>query len=205
MQRERRRDPYPWSWEIPVAVILAALFVIVIGIQFGRSVANLLAGAGWTWPAADGGANTGAFPSPIGAAFWTSLPSVLAGHSDAGLPSPIPSGMAGHGLVWASLALTEAALLTATTWVGLYAYQRWGPGRMRGMATAAEAERLLGITRLCKVAGIVRPDLKGKHAAARVPGQRPAADATEQPGPTLGQGLSPWLLDRRLTKSWEER
>ena len=50
MQRERRRDPYPWTWEIPVAVILATLFVIVIGIQLGRSVANLLAGAGWTWP-----------------------------------------------------------------------------------------------------------------------------------------------------------
>ena len=45
MQRERRRDPYPWTWEIPVAVALVALFVIVIGIQLGRSVANLLAGS----------------------------------------------------------------------------------------------------------------------------------------------------------------
>ena len=31
MQRERRRDPYPWTWEIPVAVALATLFVIVGG------------------------------------------------------------------------------------------------------------------------------------------------------------------------------
>ena len=132
MQRERRRNPYPWTWEIPVAVALAALFVIVISIQLGRSVANLLAGAGWTWP----DANAGAFPSPIGTAFWTSLPGVFGGHADAGLPTPTPDGLAGRGLVWVSLAMTEVALLTATIWVGVSAYQRWGPGRMRGMATA---------------------------------------------------------------------
>lgn len=202
MQRERRRDPYPWTWEIPVAVMLATLFVIVIGMQLGRSVANLLVGAGWTWP----DANAGAFPSPIGTAFWSSLPGVLAGHSDTGLPSPTPGGpdgLAGRGMVWTSLALTELTLLTATIWVGAYAYQRWGPGRMRGMAAPAEAEKLLGVTRLRKVAGIVRPDLYGKHATAQ-PVHRPAGDATEQPGAVLGQGLSPWLLDRRVTKSSAE-
>ena len=199
MQRERRRDPYPWTWEIPTAVILATLFVIIISIQLGRSIANLLAGASWTWPTTDTGANDGAFPSPIGTAFWTSLPGVLTGHADAGLPGPTPDRLAGRGLVWTGLALTEIALLMATIWVGVYAYQRWGPGRMRGMATAAEAEKLLGVTRLRKVAGIVRPDLYGKHAAAE-PVHRTAGDATEQLGPALGQGLSPWLLERRLTK-----
>ena len=34
------------------------------------------------------------------------------------------------------------------------------------MATAAEAEKILGVTRLRKVAGIVRPDLYGKHGTA---------------------------------------
>ncbi|MEN3124124.1 hypothetical protein [Janibacter sp. LM] len=181
---------------------LATLFVIVIGIQLGRSIANLLAGAGWTWPASDVGANAGAFPSPIGTAFWTSLPGVLGGHADAGLPTPTPDGLAGHGLVWVSLAMTEVALLSATIWVGVCAYQRWGPGRMRGMATAAEAEKILGVTRLRKVAGIVRPDLY-KHAAAAAPVQRTAGDLTEQTGPQLGHGLSPWLLNGRRTK--EER
>jgi hypothetical protein len=75
---------------------------------------------------------------------------------------------------------------------------------MRGMATAAEAEKILGVTRLRKVAGIVRPDLYGKHAAAATtPVQRAAGDLTEKPGPQLGHGLSPWLLDGRRTK--EER
>jgi len=203
MQRERRRDPYPWTWEIPVAVALATLFVVVLGIQLGRSVANLLAGAGWTWP----DSNAGTFPSPIGTAFWTSLPGVLIGHSDADLPSPAPSGLAGSGLVWTSLALTELTLLTATIWVGFYAYQRWGPGRMRGMATAAEAEKILGVSRLRKVAGIVRPDLYGKQAAAPEPVHRTAAgDATEHHGPALGHGLSPWLLERRRpTEPTDER
>ncbi|HRI97584.1 MAG TPA: hypothetical protein PLZ93_18335, partial [Nocardioides sp.] len=101
-------------------------------------------------------------------------------------------------------ALTEAALLTATIWVGVWAHQRWGPGRMRGMATAAEAEKLLGVTRLRKVAGILRPDLYGKHTTApAAPVQRAAGDLTEQAGPQLGHGLSPWLLDGRRTK--EER
>jgi len=202
MQRERRRDPYPWTWEIPVAVMMATLFVIVIGIQLGRTVANLLAGAGWTWP----DANAGAFPSPIGTAFWSSLPGVLAGHSDTGLPRPTPTGLAGPRLMWTSLALTELTLLTATIWVGVHAYQRWGPGRMRGMATPAEAQKILGATRLRKVAGIVRPDLYGKHATAPEPVHRTAGDTTEQPGPSLGGGLSPWLLDRRFAKSkGEER
>ena len=92
-------------------------------------------------------------------------------------------------------------VFAATIWVGVLAYQRWGPGRMRGMATAAEAEKILGVTRLRKVAGIVRPDLYGKHAtstAALV--QRPAGDLTEQTGPQLGHGLSPWLLNGRRTK-----
>jgi len=91
-------------------VVLATLFVIVIGIQVGRSVANLIAGAGWTWP----DANAGTFPSPIGTVFWTSLPGVLGGHAEAGLPTPVPDDLAGRGLVRGSLALTEVALLTAT-------------------------------------------------------------------------------------------
>ena len=200
MQRERRRDPYPWTWEIPAAVAMTTVLLIVVGIQLGRSMANLLAGAGWTWPASD----AGAFPSPIGTAFWASLPGVLSGHADAGLPTPTPDGLAGPGLVWASVATTEVALLMATIWVGVWAYQRWGPGRMRGMATRAEAEKILGVTRLRKVASIVRPDLYGKHATATAAAvQRTASDLTEQTGPHLGHGLSPWLLNGRQPK--EER
>lgn len=73
MQRERRRDPYPWTWEIPMGLVVAGLLLVVLGIQLARGFANMLAGAGWTWPASD----TGQFASPLGSAFWLSLPSVL--------------------------------------------------------------------------------------------------------------------------------
>ena len=53
------------------------------------------------------------------------------------------------------LVLLLAATIAATVW-GL---RRWGPGRMHGMASAAEAEQLLGISRLRRVAPIIRPDL----------------------------------------------
>jgi hypothetical protein len=160
MQRERRRDPYPWSWESPAAIVLIVVVVILIGLQLGRSAANLVAGAGWTWPNIDPGTGTGTVvSSPVGTAFWTSLPGILGGNSGAGLPPSSSSGLAGRGLLWGSITVTELTLLTLTAWAGTYLYLRRGPGRTRGMATVSEAEKLLGVTRLRRVAPIVRPDL----------------------------------------------
>ena len=194
MQRERLKNPYPWTWEIPAVLLGITLFLVVVGIQLARSLANLLAGAGWTWPAAD----TGAFPSPLGAAFWTSLPGVVGGDAAAGLADPVPAQLAPASLVWVCLVLVEGALLIATTWGGVVAYKR-GPGRMKGMATAAEAEKLLGVTRLRKVAPIVRPDVYGKHAQPTAAVQRAAGDP-EDTDVKLGRGLSPWLLPGRTNQ-----
>lgn len=197
MQRERRRDPYPWTWEVPVAFALVAVVVMVTGVQLGRSLANLAAGAGWTWPEADTSPVSG-IGSPVGTAFWTSLPGLLSGDSAAGLPSSATSGLAGPGLLWGSITLTELALLTLTGWAGSWLYVRWGPGRMRGMATVAQAERLLGLTRLRKVAPIVRPDLYGNHAQAAPPVHRLAGSGETEPAASriswTSRGLSsPWL------------
>lgn len=49
MQRSRRRDPIPWAWEVPAAIVLAILVVHTLGVQLGRTIANLLSGAGWAW------------------------------------------------------------------------------------------------------------------------------------------------------------
>lgn len=194
MQRERLKNPYPWTWEIPAVLIGITLFLVVVGIQLARSLANLLAGAGWTWPAVD----TGAFSSPLGSAFWTSLPGVVGGDAAEGLADPLPAQLAPAALTWVCLVLVEGTLLTATTWGGITAYKR-GPGRMKGMATAAEAEKLLGVTRLRKVAPIVRPDVYGKHAQPSAPVQRAAGDP-EDTEVKLGRGLSPWLLPGRTNQ-----
>jgi hypothetical protein len=141
-----------------VAIVLILVVVILIGLQLGRSAANLVAGAGWTWPNTDTGTGT-VVSSPVGTAFWTSLPGILGGNSGAGLPPSSSSGLAGRGLLWGSITVTELTLLTLTAWAGTYLYLRRGPGRTRGMATVSEAEKLLGVTRLLRVAPIVRPDL----------------------------------------------
>lgn len=212
MQRERRHDPYPWTWEPAALVGLLVVLGLVLGVQLGRSLANLIAGAGWTWPAAASGASSGPdVPSPVGAAFWRSLLGVLSGDAGAGLAEPAPHGLAGPGLVWTSVAATEAAILSVLVWAGVQAYLRWGPGRLRGMAKRAEAEAILGVTRVRKVAGIVRPDLYGKHASSTAhlspsvhrragdPAWTPPAQSASTVGADLelGRGLSPAFLPRR--------
>lgn len=230
MQRDRRRDPYPWTWEIPVGVTAAAALTAVIGVQVARGLANLIAGAGWTWPAADtsGAVGTGPGPSsPLGSAFWSSLPGVIGGDAAAGLApdgqGEVVDGVASSGLLWGTIAVVELVSLGALTWIGIVAYLKWGPGRMRGMATPAEAEALLGVTRLRKVSALVRPDLYGRHTAensqASSPTSRPGStlngdsdrggrggdtmtlpvvDPTaEPPAGRLGAGSSPWLRTGR--------
>ena len=46
-QQARRRDPYPWTWELPLSVVLLVLLVAGLAAHLGRAVANRAAGAGW--------------------------------------------------------------------------------------------------------------------------------------------------------------
>lgn len=197
MQRQRRRDPYPWTWEPPVLAITVVLLALTVGIQLGRMLANLLAGGGWTWPDTH---TTVGFSSPLASSFWTSLPDVLAGRAGAGLARPRPDDVAGPALVWICLAVVEVALIVALVWAIVYIVKRWGPGRMRGMATTAEAESLLGVSRLRKVAHVVRPDLYGDHAAQAQLVHHDAGDPSHAPV-TPYEETSPWLLSRITRKN----
>ncbi|NMM25668.1 MAG: conjugal transfer protein [Phycicoccus sp.] len=148
MQRSQRGDPYPFTWEIPAAIIASVLLVLVLGVHIGRAAANLLAGAGWGWPAQ--------------AELFRSLPGVLGGDGGAGLPGTYHEG-AGRSALWTWIGVTElllAGLLASALMIGL---DRWGPQRVQGMATRAEAEQMLGRTRLRKASAVVRPDLYGKQ------------------------------------------
>ena len=142
-QTDRRRDPYPFTWEIPVGILTGWLLLASLGVHAARAIANWIAGAGWTWPE--------------GKNLFTSLLKVLAGDPAAGLTlhHPVASPAALYGWLVTVQLLLLAATIAATVW-GL---RRWGPGRMQGMASAAEAEQLLGISRLRRVAPIIRPDL----------------------------------------------
>lgn len=142
LQHDRRHDPYPFTWEIPLAVGLGLLLIGVLGAHMGRGLAGLTGGYGWLWPD----------PTRL----FTSLPGLIRGDAGAGLTRPIslPAGMLTGWIITA-----ELLLYTVSGTVGVWALRRWGPGRMKGMATAADAEATLGVSRLRRVAPIIRPDL----------------------------------------------
>jgi hypothetical protein len=111
-QRSRRQDPYPWTWEIPLAIFVAILILVVFGVH---GLVDL----------------HGALASPS---------SLLI-----------------------CVGATELILLAATVVLIKLGVDRWGPGRTMGVATRADAEKLLGVARFRRSRKIVRPDLYGKH------------------------------------------
>ena len=143
-QQARRRDPYPWTWELPLGLVVAVLLVAALAAHLGRALANLTAGAGWAIPKRT--------------ELFTSLPGLLSGDAAAGLTKttgPVATATALLAWIVAVELLVLAAVLVALK-VGL---GRWGPGRMQGMASRREAEQLLGRSRLRRNAPIIRPDL----------------------------------------------
>ena len=125
---------------------------LVAAAHAGRTVANGVTGNGWAW-------------TPR-AQLFTALPGIVAGDARAGLPpGPGASAAVVHTAVAAAEVLTLLVIVLAVR-AGLRA---WGPGRIRGMATRAQAAALLGPGRLRRVAPVVRPDL---HPTGRAPALR---------------------------------
>jgi hypothetical protein len=147
-QRSRRQDPYPWTWEMPLAVMLSVFVLISFGVHLGRAVANVLAGCAWR------------FPSRVN--LFSSLPAVLRGDAGAGLVD-LHGAAASPASLMTCVAATELILLATTVLLIKLGFDRWGPQRMKGVATPGEAERLLGVTRLRRSRKIVRPDLYGRR------------------------------------------
>jgi len=145
MQRSRRTNPYPVTWEIPVALSIATLLLLVLGVQVGRSVANVLTGNGWHFVDR--------------AQLFSSVGGIFAGSADAGLTGV--QHPAGPRLLWSCIGFLELVVLVACMVALKWGLDRWGPGRLQGMATRSEAEALLGTTRLRKHARVIRPDLYG--------------------------------------------
>lgn len=145
MQQSRRTNPYPFTWEVPAGVAVGLLLALVLGLQAGRSVANLLAGNGWAF---------------VGRAdLFSTVAGLLGGRADAGLVGIAHPASA--ALMWACVAVAELAVLVASVLAIKAGMDRWGPGRIRGTATRAQAEGVLGRARLRKHASIIRPDLCG--------------------------------------------
>ena len=147
-QRERRADPYPLTWEIPVAILTGSLLSLVLGVHLGRAMANLAAGAGWMWPAT--------------ALLFRGAFGVLQGDAGAGLDSSASLAEPDVLLAWVlAVELVVMAAYVFLTWLCL---RRWGPNRVLGLASADEARQLLGRQRLYAARKVIRPDLYGRRA-----------------------------------------
>lgn len=146
LQQARRTNPYPLTWELPVAGCVGAVLVMVVAAHGARSVANAIAGAGWDFTARS--------------RLFTAMPGLLGGDATAGMAA-VASPHASPGQLWLWLAIAEIAVLFALMLMLRSALHRWGPGRIQGMATAAESAQLLGLARVRRNAPLVRPDLYG--------------------------------------------
>jgi hypothetical protein len=147
-QRSRRQDPYPLTWEIPAVIGVAILILVIFGAHLGRAVVNVLAGCDWV------------FPSRV--VLFSSLPAVLRGDAGAGLVDLHGPGASPSSLLMC-IGATELILLTTTGLLIKCGLDRWGPQRMKGIATPGEAEKVLGITRLRRSRKTIRPDLCQKR------------------------------------------
>jgi hypothetical protein len=127
---------------------LALLVLIILGVHLGRAVANVLAGCDW------------GFPSRVD--LFSSVPAVLRGDAGAGLVDLHGPGASPSSLLMC-VGTTELILLATAVLLIKLGLDSLGPGRMRGVATSSEAERLLGVARLRRSRKIVRPDLYGKR------------------------------------------
>lgn len=144
LQTDRRRNPYPLTWEIPVGAATMLILLAALGVQLGRSIAHWTAGGGWRWP--------------NGRALFTSLGAILGGQATAGLdPLPVPAASPTSVIGW--IVIVELILTISALTVTVLALRRWGPGRMRGMATPEQARSTLGAGRLRRVRSVLRPDL----------------------------------------------
>jgi hypothetical protein len=112
-QQSRRRDPYPWTWELPLGIVLVILMVLVCGVHLGRGFANVLAGAGWT------------FPRRV--ELFRSLPGVLGGDAAAGLDG-LNGPLSSPSAVWTWAVVTEVMLLAVGVWLLKLVVDRWDRG-----------------------------------------------------------------------------
>jgi hypothetical protein len=124
-------------------MLVAGVLIVVVGLQVGRSLANLLAGGGWVFVTR--------------ADIFSSLPAMVQGNAGAELAGN--TALASPRLLWASMVGVEMLLGVCMAMAVKAGMDRWGPSRLQGMATRAEAEELLGRLRLRRHARVIRPDL----------------------------------------------
>jgi len=148
-----RTDVPPTTWEIPAAAALAWLLTAALLFPAGRGAAAWVFGSGWVWPA-----GTEALLASVGG--------LATGHPSAGLTAAQATAVPAAGAVYAVIAIAELLLVAATVVAVRIWWTTMGPGSVRGMASRAEAEAVLGLGQLRKVRTLLRPDIYRRSSRA---------------------------------------
>lgn len=156
-QAQRRRTPYPWTWEPPVLVLLAVGTAVTVAAQTARAAANLLAGNGWLW------GDTGVL--------LINLPALVRGDAAAGLEQV--AHPAGPLLLRVCLVVAELVAAAVLVAAGRAWWSRRG-GAVKGVATREQLADHMGARRLAESAALLRPDLvpPGSRVVVRPSGRR---------------------------------
>jgi hypothetical protein len=151
-QRNRDRQPIGRGGEIALVALILIVFSLALAALAGLGFAAALVGGGWVWPH---GSQT------IGHV----VGGLLTGHHGNGLPPQLARRVPGAGAVYVCVIAAELLLITLASGGGVVYARYRRPGDARGgMATRAEAEQVLGVSRLRRAKTIIRPDL---HAGKR--------------------------------------
>jgi hypothetical protein len=147
-----RPDVAPLSWELPAAAALTWLVTSLLLLPAARALTCALFGGGWAWPRGE-------------QRLLASIHGLASGHIAAGLTTAQAGTMPTPGWVYFAIVAGEVLLASATLYALALWWRRLGPGAHPGMATRAEAEAALGLSRLRRARRLIRPDL---HRRTRV-------------------------------------
>lgn len=137
------RVPQPWGWELPAGGVVCWVLVAVILVPAGQGAASFLVGPGSCWPT-----QAGLFPAVGG---------LFSGHPGRGLTAAAKAGLPATWVVYAAIGLAELAWI-AVTGLWVWVWQREFADT-KGWASRCDAADALGVDRLHRRRGEIRPDL----------------------------------------------
>lgn len=156
MERSRRdrfaTSTVPLTWEMPVAVILAGLFFILITPLVVQGLVGSLAVGEFAWPTKH---------------LLDAYGGLIHGHFGAGLRRSLVAELPPDAVMWVLTILGEVLVLGAALIVGLWMRDLTGTNSRHGLATATQAAEALGLPRLRRSAAMIRPDLYARSGRQR--------------------------------------
>jgi hypothetical protein len=161
MERSRRdrfaTNTVPLTWEIPAAVILAGLFVILLTPLVVQGIVGWATSGEFAWPTKH---------------LLDAYGGLLHGHFGAGLRPGVAEGLPPDPVMWLLTVLGEVLVMGAAVVLGLWMREVTGTNSRHDLATSTKAAEALGLPRLRRSAAVIRPDLYARSSRRNPVGSR---------------------------------